>query len=98
MSSYAARSADSRTATVFPIPGDHTGRWRVRFNLYPENSQPGSGWYGGRVLWNSHTAACTRELAEAAALRWRTEGLLPDDAATPLPARRVEPPTYLSAA
>lgn len=51
------------------------GTWRVRFEKYPENTEAGSGWFGGRVSlrigWSSKAEA------DGVAERWTKHGELP---------------------
>lgn len=74
---YPTRPAEERAAEVYPCQDDPV-RWRVRFELFPEFSRPSSGWYGGRILWQAFPDVATYEEAEAAADRWRRDGVLPN--------------------
>jgi len=50
------------------------GVWRVRFELYPDHHEAGTGWYGGRVSlrhgWDENEAGHV-------ATRWTEDGELP---------------------
>lgn len=75
----------SRRAVVYPVAG-MSGLWRIRAEMYPGHSEPGSGWFGGRVLWGYDRTS--EAAAVEVARRWTDEGLLPL-LAKPYAARRT---------
>lgn len=77
------RSSDrQRGAEVYLCVG--TPRtWRIRVEKYPEHTEAGTGWFGGRVLWghDQESKKAALEIAQA----WVNKGALPPDAPASVP-------------
>jgi hypothetical protein len=69
------RGITCRRAVAYRVAGSDPEVWRIRAEKFPEHVNAGSGWFGGRVLWEHDQAS--REDAEAIALTWVADGILP---------------------
>jgi hypothetical protein len=70
----------SRQALVYLTHNTNPRVWRTRVERFPEHTQGGSGWFGGRVLWGHDKP--TQQEAVAVALDWVLWGQLPEDSST----------------
>lgn len=64
----------TRSAYVYLVAGTES-TYRTRAEKYPENGEPGSDWFGGRVLWGADQTSM--EAAVEVAERWVNDGELP---------------------
>lgn len=71
-----AERSPTRRAVVYRVARSSPEVWRIRVEKFPEHVNAGQhGWFGGRVLWGHDRTV--REDAEAIALAWVADGILP---------------------